>query len=44
MKQIFRTPSPQKLLQQVYAMKPDVQVQVYNALRDNLLSRGLIQP
>lgn len=40
----IRTPSPQKLLQQVYALKPELQLQVYHTLQDNLLTRGLLQP
>ncbi|GAB6028461.1 hypothetical protein CHUAL_002621 [Chamberlinius hualienensis] len=40
----IRTPSPQKLLQQVYALKPDLQLQLFISLKDSLASRGLLTP
>ncbi|XP_018027743.1 phosphatidate cytidylyltransferase, photoreceptor-specific isoform X1 [Hyalella azteca] len=36
--------SPQKLLQKVYLMKPDQQLQMFNLLQESLLSRGILQP
>jgi len=37
-----KSPSPHKILQQVYTLKPDQQVQLYNLLRDGLIGRGLL--
>nr|CAG4645476.1 EOG090X04NQ [Lynceus sp. MCZ IZ 141354] len=39
----IRSPSPQKLLQQVFHMKPEQQLQLYRTLRDSLASRGILQ-
>nr|CAG4638393.1 EOG090X04NQ [Cyclestheria hislopi] len=39
----IRTDSPQKLLQQVYSLKPEHQLQLYIALRDSLAARGILQ-
>jgi len=39
----IRVDSPQKLLSQVYSLKPEVQLQLYIALRDSLASRGILQ-
>jgi len=39
----IRTDSPQKLLQQVYMLKPELQLQLYTALRDSLAARGILQ-
>lgn len=35
-------PNQQKLLQQIYQMKPEVQLQIFSSLRDTLLARGLL--
>lgn len=32
----IRTPSPAKLLTQIYNLKPDQQYQIYQSLKDNL--------
>nr|CAG4646196.1 EOG090X04NQ [Macrothrix elegans] len=37
------TDSPQKLLQQVYSLKPELQLELYTALRDSLTARGILQ-
>ncbi|RWS09681.1 Csa-CD synthase-like protein [Dinothrombium tinctorium] len=37
-------PNPSKLIQQLYLLKPDIQVKVFETFRDNLISRGLIPP
>jgi len=39
----IRVDSPQKLLSQVYSLKPELQLQLYVALRDSLASRGILQ-
>jgi len=39
----IRVDSPQKLLSQVYSLKPDLQLELYVALRDSLASRGILQ-
>lgn len=39
----IRTDSPQRLLQQVYSLKPEYQLQLYTALRDSLAARGILQ-
>nr|CAG4648607.1 EOG090X04NQ [Polyphemus pediculus] len=39
----IRVDSPQKLLSQVYSLKPELQLQLYIALRDSLASRGILQ-
>lgn len=36
--------SPQKLLQKVYMLKPEQQLQLYNMLQDSLIARGILQP
>ncbi|KAK4315651.1 hypothetical protein Pmani_013140 [Petrolisthes manimaculis] len=36
--------SPQKLLQKVYMLKPEQQLQLYNLLQDSLIARGILQP
>ncbi|XP_071527447.1 phosphatidate cytidylyltransferase, photoreceptor-specific [Panulirus ornatus] len=36
--------SPQKLLQKVYMLKPEQQLQLYNILQDSLIARGILQP
>ncbi|CAL4066319.1 unnamed protein product, partial [Meganyctiphanes norvegica] len=36
--------SPQKLLQKVYMLTPDHQLQLYNMLQDSLIARGILQP
>lgn len=38
----IQTASPQKLLQQVYSLKPEQQVQLFQSLRDSLENRGLL--
>nr|CAG4643893.1 EOG090X04NQ [Lepidurus arcticus] len=38
----IRTASPPKLLQQVFTLKPEQQLQLYMALRDSLASRGIL--
>ena len=37
-----RAASPAKLVQQVLAMKPEEQLQVFNMLKDSLTKRGLL--
>ena len=39
---IYRAASPAKLVQQVLAMKPEEQLQVFNMLKDSLTKRGLL--
>jgi len=39
----IRVDSPQKLLSQIYSLKPEVQLQLYDALRDSLAGRGILQ-
>lgn len=39
----IRAPNPQKLLQQVYLLKHDQQLQIYQSLGDSLAARGLLQ-
>merc|ERR1712071_125015 len=39
----IRVDSPQKLLSQIYSLKPEVQLELYVALRDSLASRGILQ-
>ena len=36
--------SPQKLLQKVYMLKPDQQLEMYNLLQNSLIARGILQP
>ncbi|KFM66237.1 Phosphatidate cytidylyltransferase 2, partial [Stegodyphus mimosarum] len=36
----IRAPNPQKLLQQVLLLKTEQQLQIFNSLKDHLLSRG----
>lgn len=38
----IHTASPQKLLQLVYNLKPEQQLQLFTALRDSLEHRGLL--
>lgn len=38
----IRAPNPQKLLQQIYLMKPEAQLQIFSTLRDALAARGLL--
>uniref|UniRef100_A0A131Y241 Phosphatidate cytidylyltransferase n=1 Tax=Ixodes ricinus TaxID=34613 RepID=A0A131Y241_IXORI len=38
----IRAPNQQKLLQQIYLMKPEIQLQIFNSLRDTLAARGLL--
>lgn len=38
----IRAPNQQKILQQIYLMKPEVQLQIFSSLRDTLLARGLL--
>ena len=38
----YRAASPAKLVQQVLAMKPEEQLQVFNMLKDSLTKRGLL--
>lgn len=38
----IHTASPQKLLQQVFNLKPEQQLQLFVALRDTLENRGLL--
>ncbi|XP_063241947.1 phosphatidate cytidylyltransferase, photoreceptor-specific-like [Bacillus rossius redtenbacheri] len=40
----IRVPSPQKLLQNVYSLKPENQVQFFMTLKESLESRGLLYP
>ncbi|UYV83082.1 CdsA [Cordylochernes scorpioides] len=40
----IRAPNPQKLLQEIYMMKPDLQVQLFHSLRAALEARGLVDP
>nr|CFW94212.1 Eka CD synthase protein [Euperipatoides kanangrensis] len=39
----IRAPNAQKILQQVYAMRPEQQVQVFMTLKDHLLAKGLLE-
>nr|CAG4636110.1 EOG090X04NQ [Eubosmina coregoni]SVE69748.1 EOG090X04NQ [Eubosmina coregoni] len=39
----IRYDTPQKLLQQVYSLKPELQLELFTALRDSLASRGILQ-
>ncbi|KAG5322796.1 CDSA protein, partial [Pseudoatta argentina] len=38
----IHTASPQKLLQQVYSLKPEQQLQLFQTLRDSLENRGML--
>ncbi|KAL2719215.1 LOW QUALITY PROTEIN: hypothetical protein V1478_011634 [Vespula squamosa] len=38
----IQTASPQKLLQQVYSLKPEQQLQLFQSLKDSLENRGLL--
>ena len=38
----IQTASPQKLLQQVYNLKPEQQLQLFQTLKDSLQNRGLL--
>ncbi|RWS29055.1 Csa-CD synthase-like protein [Leptotrombidium deliense] len=38
----IRVPNMSKLIQHIYLLKPEEQIKIYEALRDNLISRGLI--
>lgn len=38
----IQTASPQKLLQQVYSLKPEQQLQLFQTLKDSLENRGLL--
>ncbi|XP_055319957.1 phosphatidate cytidylyltransferase, photoreceptor-specific [Sitodiplosis mosellana] len=38
----IRTASPAKLLQQIYNLKPEQQLQLYNSLRDSLQNRSIL--
>lgn len=38
----IRTPSPAKLLSQIYSLKPEQQIQIYNTLRENLEIRNIL--
>lgn len=38
----IRAPSPQKLLHQVYLLKPEYQLELFQALNDSLTARGLL--
>ncbi|XP_031641066.1 phosphatidate cytidylyltransferase, photoreceptor-specific isoform X2 [Contarinia nasturtii] len=38
----IRTASPAKLLQQIYNLKPEQQLQLYNSLRDSLHNRSIL--
>lgn len=38
----IRTPSPSKLLTQIYNLKPEQQLQIFNSLRDNLESLSIL--
>merc|ERR1712106_316069 len=37
-------PTPWKLLQQVFMLRPDEQLELFHGLQDSLLARGIIQP
>merc|ERR1712013_68263 len=37
-------PTPGKLLQQVFMLRPDEQLELYHGLEDSLLARGILQP
>nr|SVE75702.1 EOG090X04NQ [Daphnia hispanica] len=39
----IRMDSPQKLLQQIYSLKPELQLELFTALRDSLTARGILQ-
>lgn len=39
----IRAPNPQKLLQQIYLLKHDQQLQIYHSLKDSLIARGWLQ-
>merc|ERR1719334_1583513 len=36
-------PTPSKLLQQVFMLRPDEQLELYHSLEDSLLARGILQ-
>jgi phosphatidate cytidylyltransferase len=40
----INTATPGKLLQQVFMLKPEEQLQLYHSLQDSLLARGILQP
>jgi len=37
-------PTPGKLLQQVFMLRPDEQLELFHSLEDSLLARGILQP
>jgi len=37
-------PTPGKLLQQVFLLRPDEQLELFHGLQDSLLARGILQP
>merc|ERR1719392_164705 len=37
-------PTPGKLLQQVFMLRPDEQLELFHGLQDSLLARGILQP
>jgi len=39
---VFRAVSPQKMVQQILALKPEQQLQVFAMLQDALMKRGLM--
>ncbi|CAN0434243.1 phosphatidate cytidylyltransferase 2 [Lampetra fluviatilis] len=43
MASFIKGPNPAKLLQQLLVLRPDQQIQIFKALRDSLMGKGLIQ-
>jgi len=40
---LYRAVSPQKMVQQILALKPDQQLQVFTMLQEALTKRGLLE-
>ncbi|XP_022236658.1 phosphatidate cytidylyltransferase, photoreceptor-specific-like [Limulus polyphemus] len=38
----IRAPNPQKLIHQLYNLKPEEQLQLFNSLKDSLTAQGLL--